>query len=140
MVDNVSSENRREMMSHNRGKDTSTELTVRRILHNLGFRYRLHDKRLPGSPDLVMKKYGLCIFVNGCFWHQHSGCKKATIPTTNREFWKEKFRRNAERDMEAKMALEKQGWKVLVIWECQTKKEGTLLGILSTALPINRSV
>lgn len=140
MVDRVSSSKRSEIMSHNKAKNTSIELVVRRFLHKHGFRFRLHQRDLPGCPDIVLRKYSLCIFVNGCFWHQHLGCKKATIPKTNRDFWIDKFRKNALRDDVVRHKLESLGWHVLVVWECQTKNEETLLRILSQALPIRKLI
>jgi len=138
MAERLNKTKRSEIMSHNRGRNTSIEISVRKLLHKHGFRFRLHDKNLPGCPDIVLKKYNLCIFVNGCFWHHHPGCKRATTPQTNQRFWIDKFLKNAERDKEAKIALEDLGWNVLVIWECQIKQERTILNILSTMLPINR--
>ena len=121
-------------MSAVKGKDTTPELRVRKVLHAMGYRFRLHRTDLPGKPDIVMAKYRLCIFVHGCFWHQHPGCKRATFPQTNREFWIEKLDRNTTRDNLAIANLKKLGWQVSVIWECQTQTPKELEKSLMTAL------
>ena len=125
-----------------RGKDTKPEMIVRRGLWRMGFRYRLNHKRLPGHPDLVLKKYRTCIFVNGCFWHGHNvditifentDCCK--IPKTNREFWIEKIRRNKERDIEEQKRLAEMGWHCITVWECElkpSKREATLKSLAYT--------
>lgn len=118
MVDVVDSSTRSRMMAGIRGKDTKPELQVRRYLHSQGFRYRLHDGRLPGRPDIIMPKYKLAILVHGCFWHRHRGCRYATTPEQNREKWAEKFRQNVERDEKQVRQLIDRGWRVLVVWEC----------------------
>ena len=104
-----------------RGKDTKPEMIVRRGLWRMGFRYRLNHKRLPGHPDLVLTKYRTCIFVNGCFWHGHEGCKLYSVPKTNTEFWMNKVRRNQERDVDVKRQLNAMGWNCITIWECELK-------------------
>lgn len=119
-------------MSKVHGKNTSPEIRVRRALHALGYRFRLHRKDLPGKPDIVLSKYRLCIFVHGCFWHQHPGCKRATIPVNNHEFWIQKFADNARRDANAVKELNALGWNVLKVWECQTKKPIELMQLLQT--------
>lgn len=121
MVDTVSPGRRSEIMSTVRRKDTGPELKVRRIVYQLGFRYRLHCKDLPGTPDLVFRKRHKVIFVNGCFWHAHQGCPLARVPKSHREFWEQKFKRNTERDIENTNKLKNMGFKVLTIWECQLK-------------------
>jgi DNA mismatch endonuclease (patch repair protein) len=103
-----------------RSRNTTPELAVRRLAHKLGLRFRLHQNNLPGRPDLMLSRWKTVIFVHGCFWHQHPGCKKATIPKTNHQFWKAKLLRNVERDRQAIRKLTRLGWKVLTIWECQT--------------------
>ena len=112
---------RSEIMSKVKSKDTALELIVRSQLHRAGFRFRLHVRELPGMPDIVLPKYKTAIFVHGCFWHQHSGCKKATIPKQNRDFWSAKLARNVERDEQARTRLSEMGWRVLTIWECEIK-------------------
>lgn len=110
-------------MSRIRGKNTKPEELVAKYLFSQGFRYRRNVKKLPGTPDIVMKKYKTVIFINGCFWHAHEGCKYFVLSDNNKEFWKEKLFRNRERDFEKKVQLEKLGWKVITIWECQLKKD-----------------
>lgn len=122
-------ETRSYNMSRIKGKDTKPEEIVRKYLFSQGFRYRKNDKRLPGKPDIVLPKYKTVIFVNGCFWHKHEGCRYFVWPKSNSEFWKEKIGRTVERDREKTAELVAKGWKVLVIWECELKpdvKEETL--------------
>lgn len=104
-----------------RSRNTRPEIQVRRIAHRLGYRFRLHRRDLPGKPDIAFPGRQKAIFVHGCFWHQHSGCRRATVPESNRTFWRSKFARNAERDAEQLTAIRKRGWRALVIWECETK-------------------
>ena len=104
------------------GKDTKPEMVVRRYLWGHGFRYRLNHPRLPGKPDIVMRKYRTCIFVNGCFWHGHEGCRYFVWPKNNAEFWKEKITGNVQRDKHNHQLLANQGWRVIEIWECQLMK------------------
>ena len=106
-------------MSRIRGKDTKPEILVRKYLFSEGFRFRKNDKRYPGHPDIVLPKYKTVVFVNGCFWHGHEGCKYYTVPKTNTEFWVAKVRRNQERDRADAEALEAMGWTVITVWECQ---------------------
>lgn len=110
-------------MSQIKGKNTKPEILVRKFLHSKGLRFRLHDKKLPGKPDIVLKKYKTVIQVNGCFWHGHEGCKYFVIPKTRTEWWKEKINMTIKRDEEVKELMNSIGWKVFVIWECQLKKE-----------------
>lgn len=121
MTEKLTTKQRSWNMSRVRSVDTKPEKIVRSWLHINGWRFRLHDKALPGSPDIVMKKYGTVIFIHGCFWHSHQGCKRATIPKTNREFWGKKLKGNVERDKKAREQLSRLGWKVIVIWECEVK-------------------
>ncbi len=118
-MDKYTREARSKLMSRVGARDTGPEKTVRSALHRLGYRFRLHDRELPGRPDLVLPKFRTVIFVNGCFWHQHPGCPKATIPKSNREFWKNKLGRNVERDRENMAALKSAGWQTAVVWECE---------------------
>lgn len=108
-------------MSKIKGKDTSPEMAVRRLVYTLGYRYRLHRKELPGKPDIVFKGRRKVIFVHGCFWHGHPGCHRATIPKTNSDFWKGKIVQNKQRDREAIKKLEGMGYRCLIIWECEIK-------------------
>ena len=133
-MDKFTTAERSGFMSKVHGKNTSPELRVRRALHALGYRFRLHRKDLPGKPDIVLTKYKLCIFVHGCFWHQHPGCKRATIPVNNREFWIKKFTDNARRDENAVTELTLLGWNVLRIWECQTKNQVELVNLVCSQL------
>lgn len=128
MTDIVSPEVRSRMMSGIRAKDTRPELVLRRALHALGFRYRLHVRNLPGKPDLVFPKYRAIIQVHGCFWHRH-GCSKTTDPASNSEFWQMKFARNVVRDREVECRLRELGWRVGIVWECEIASEQKLLWI-----------
>lgn len=107
-------------------KNTKPELIVRSQLHALGLRFRLHKKNLPGSPDIVLPKHRTVVFVHGCFWHRHSNCRYATIPKTRQEFWIPKLESNVNRDLRKEAQLRELGWRVLVVWECETKAINTL--------------
>lgn len=120
-TDIVSPEERSRMMGRIRGRNTRPEMIVRSLCHSLGLRYRLHRKDLPGSPDLVFPKYRLCLFVHGCFWHRHPGCKFSYTPKSRPEFWMPKLARNVARDQEKEAALRELGWRVEIVWECETK-------------------
>jgi DNA mismatch endonuclease (patch repair protein) len=126
MADIVDKSTRSFMMSRIGPKDTRPEMVVRRYLHRLGFRYRLHAPELPGRPDLTFPKYRAALFVNGCFWHRHPGCRFATLPASNRVFWVRKFDATVRRDEQKTRALEHAGWRVLVIWECEVREVGKL--------------
>ena len=128
-MDIVSKQKRSAMMSGIRGRHTRPELAVRAWLHAQGFRFRLHRKDLPGSPDIVLPKHRVAIFVNGCFWHRHAGCRFATTPATRAEFWAKKFEANVLRDRRNQQALLANGWRVLVIWECGLRRSENLLAI-----------
>ena len=123
MTDIVDSQTRSRMMSGIRRKNTKPELALRRSLHALGFRYRLHAKGIPGRPDIVMPKYRAVIFVHGCFWHRHAGCRYATVPATRPEFWAAKFHANVVRDATVQSALREAGWRVGTVWECALRTE-----------------
>ena len=126
-MDTITHEQRSHLMSQIRAKDTKPELVVRSFLHRNGFRFRLHVKSLPGTPDIVLPKYKTVIDVRGCFWHRHPGCSKTTTPTSNIAFWAEKFQRNIARDRRNDLALQELGWQVIVIWECQLRDDETLM-------------
>jgi DNA mismatch endonuclease (patch repair protein) len=119
MADVVDKKTRSRMMSGIRGRNTKPELAVRKALFAAGFRYRLHTNTLPGRPDIVLPKFRCAVFVHGCFWHRHKGCKFAYSPKSNRAFWSEKFSSNVRRDKVVRTALRKAGWRVFVVWECE---------------------
>lgn len=121
MTDSLSPEKRSWNMSRIKGKDTKPEMTVRSLLHKMGYRFRLHRKDLPGVPDIVLPKYKTAIFIHGCFWHRHNGCKLAYNPKTRIEFWNKKFRDTVKRDRLNIKKLEDLGWNTEIIWECEVK-------------------
>ena len=124
-------------MSRIHGKDTKPEIFVRKALWQLGFRYRLNASDLPGKPDIVFPKYRTVMFINGCFWHGHEGCKKFTVPETNRDFWMAKIERNRQRDMETSAALRGLGWNVVTVWSCELstkEKRGEVISRLAASL------
>lgn len=134
-MDKLSKLQRHNNMAAIRGKDTKPEMVVRKWLWGHGYRYRLNHPRLPGKPDIVMRKYRTCIFVNGCFWHGHEGCRYYTIPRTNTEFWVSKVKRNKERDLKVQHELAAMGWHSITIWECEiksVKRENTLKSLTFT--------
>ena len=134
-MEKLTTQQRHANMSAIHGKDTKPEIIVRKWLWRHGFRYRLNHPRLPGHPDIVMRKYRTCIFVNGCFWHGHEGCKYYTVPKTNTEFWVNKVKRNQERDHRVYMELAGMGWHYITIWECELKpqkRESTLQSLAYT--------
>ena len=133
-MDTVSKEVRSRNMSAIRSKNTNPETVVRSLLFALGYRYRLHKKDLPGKPDIILKKHNTVIFVHGCFWHQHKECKRANIPKSNKKYWIPKLERNAERDKINKRELNKLGWNVITIWECETKDSGKITAELKKKL------
>ena len=120
-MDKLTKEQRHHCMASIRGKNTGPEIMVRKFLFSRGFRYRLNHPRLPGHPDIVMRKYRTCIFVNGCFWHGHDNCRYFVLPKTNTEFWKAKIERNRARDIEEQRKLASMGWNCITVWECQLK-------------------
>jgi DNA mismatch endonuclease (patch repair protein) len=113
-------------MSRVRGKNTSPEMRVRRAAHAMGLRFRVHRKDLPGKPDLVFAKHKVAMFVHGCFWHRHSGCAKASIPKSRTEFWQRKFDTNVARDERVQAELQALGWRVVTLWQCETKSDDEL--------------
>lgn len=118
MPDNVDPETRSRIMAAVAGADTTPELTLRRALHSRGLRYRLHNRELPGTPDLTFPRFKAVCFVHGCFWHRHNACHRTTTPATRPEFWQAKFKSNVERDRRAQQALLAEGWRVAIVWEC----------------------
>ena len=127
MTDTFTKSERSEIMSRISSKHTSPEIVVRKALYRLGFRYRLHDKKLPGRPDIVIKQAKTAIFVNGCFWHQHKGCKRRSVPKSNLKYWKGKLKANVERQRADIKELKRLGWKIFIVWECEAKREVVLV-------------
>ena len=134
MVDVLTAEQRRHCMSRIRGRDTKPELAVRRLVHGMGYRYRLHDGRLPGKPDLVFPSRRKVILVHGCFWHRHRCRLGQVMPATRREFWKAKLAGNKARDARNRRRLRRAGWQILVVWECQIKRSDELVNRLNVFL------
>lgn len=122
MVDKIAPQLRSKIMQSIRGKDTRPELAIRKMLHRLGYRFRIHKKGLPGTPDIYLAKHRTAVFVHGCFWHGHQGCRRAQMPTTNQEFWASKIERTIQRDADAVDSLESQGIRVLTIWQCELRE------------------
>jgi len=133
-MDRLSVENRSALMSRIRGADTKPEIFVRSLLHRMGYRFRLHRRDLPGTPDIVLPRHATVVFVHGCFWHRHTGCKGATTPKIHRKFWRDKFETNVARDVRNRRDLRKLGWRVLVVWECQTRHPDRLSKALEKSL------
>ena len=134
MADIVDPRRRSELMAGIRGRDTRPEIAVRRMAHRMGLRFRLHRKDLPGRPDLVFVRHRVAVFVHGCFWHHHRGCKYAHIPKSRVSFWREKFTQNTARDDRNAKALRDLGWRVLTIWECETRKDDDIRRLLAGLL------
>jgi len=123
-MDRITKDHRSWNMSRIKDRNTKPEIIVRKALHRLGYRFRLHRKDLPGRPDIVLPKYKTVIFVHGCYWHRHKGCKYAYIPKSRVKFWERKFEENIERDKRNKRTLKRMGWRVIVIWECSINRIG----------------
>lgn len=133
-MDRLGPAERSANMARVRGKNTRPEMRVRRIAHRMGLRFRLHRKDLPGTPDLVFPKHRLAVFVQGCFWHRHPGCGRASTPSTRAEFWQAKFDANVKRDRRAQAELIARGWIVLVLWECELKNDASIEASLAEAI------
>lgn len=133
-MDRLTKQHRSWNMSRIRGANTKPEIRVRSLLHRMGYRFRLHRKDLPGKPDIVLPRHETVIFVHGCFWHRHPDCRFAYTPKSRTDFWQKKFRRNVERHTEVEAELHSQGWRVIVVWECETKDPETLHNVLTKAL------
>ena len=134
MADTVTPAQRSRIMAQVKGKNTKPELSVRSLLHRLGYRFRLHRKDLPGSPDIVLPRHRKVIFVHGCFWHGHESCRRGTRPISNVDFWNAKIDRNIERDRLARHSLEEAGWQVITVWQCELKDLSMLQSRLSKCL------
>jgi DNA mismatch endonuclease (patch repair protein) len=139
-MDTLSPQERSERMSRVRGKDSAPELKLRRLVHGLGFRYRLHVRELPGQPDLVFPSRRALIFMHGCFWHRHEGCKLARLPKSKLDFWGGKLEANKQRDISHQQRLRELGWRVLVIWECELSDVGHVSEIVSGFLNERREL
>jgi DNA mismatch endonuclease (patch repair protein) len=139
MTDVFSKRKRSGIMSLVKSEDTVPEIIVRKIIYGMGFRYGLHSMDLPGKPDIVLRKHKKAVFVNGCFWHGHKGCRRAIQPSSNKKFWKEKIEKNSDRDKRSNAALRKLGFSVLTVWGCQIKNEAALKRKLSKFLTGERS-
>lgn len=137
MTDHLSTKKRSWNMSRIRSKDTKPEIIVRSLLHRMGYRFRLYRKDLPGKPDIVLPKYRTIIFVHGCFWHRHKGCKRCTTPSTNRNYWLPKLEKNIVKDKEHRKKLKQMGWRSIVVWECEINNIGKLSQKLEKLMQIN---
>ena len=133
-ANHIISASRSKNMSAIKSKNTNPEIAVRKLLHSMGYRFRLHRKDLPGSPDIVLPKYKTVIFVHGCFWHRHENCKYASTPKTRKEFWENKFKLNLRRDSEVQEKIKSIGWQSVVIWECEINNKFVLKDILKKFL------
>lgn len=136
-MDKISPQQRHNNMASIHAKNTKPEIIVRKYLWRHGFRYRLNNPRLPGHPDIVLRNYRTCIFVNGCFWHGHDGCKYFRMPKTNVDFWTKKIKRNKERDREEQQQLAKMGWHCITVWECELKPQVKDKTLQSLAFTLN---
>ena len=134
MTDTLTIAERSRLMAKIRGKNTGPERAVRSLLHRAGYRFRIHVRGLPGTPDVVLPKYRTVVFVHGCFWHRHRGCKIATMPHSHVAFWTEKFRRNVANDTRHRRKLRRLGWRVVVVWSCQLKHPDRILAKIEQAL------
>ena len=136
MTDKYSPKRRSEIMARIGGKNSRPEMVVRRLLHSMGYRFRLHRKDLPGKPDIVLPKFRTAIFVHGCFWHGCKKCGRGTkLPKTNTEFWTQKIAENCRRDSQTEKKLVELGWRVIVVWQCETEHAGRIRDVLTRRLP-----
>ncbi len=133
-MDNLSKQERSVMMSKIRSNNTKPEILLRKALFVKGFRYRINDKRLQGKPDIVLPKYRTVIFVHGCFWHNHKNCKRAHLPKSNIEYWKNKLKTNEERDAKNQEILKKSGWNIIVVWECEIKTQEKIEQVITNLI------
>ena len=141
-MDSITPEHRSWNMSRIRGKDTKIEVEVRKYLFAKGFRFRKNDKRFPGKPDVVLPKYKTVVFVNGCFWHMHAGCKQGRLPKSNLDYWREKLEKNVANDRLHERQLTEKGWKTITLWECELKKdfEGVMDNLVNSLLQTEKTV
>jgi DNA mismatch endonuclease, patch repair protein len=140
MTDKFSPEQRSRIMSHIKGQDSAVEIKVRAILHRMGYRFRLHRRDLPGRPDIVLPGLRKVIFVHGCFWHGHKRCRRASIPKTNEEFWRQKLHSNCLRDKRVCRSLRSSGWDVLIVWQCQVRNAAQLERRLCNFLSLSKTL
>lgn len=134
MFDRLTPAGRSALMASIKQGNTRPEIAVRKLLHRLGYRFRLHRRDLPGSPDVVLPKHHLAVFVHGCFWHRHTGCKRANSPKARADYWQAKFDRNTARDARNVSDLERAGWRVCVVWECQVRDEQLVRSLITDAI------
>jgi DNA mismatch endonuclease (patch repair protein) len=134
MTDTLTIAERRRLMAKIKGKNTAPELAVRSLLHRAGHRFRIHVRALPGTPDIVLPRHRTIVFVHGCFWHRHTGCKIATTPQTHRKFWADKFARNMANDQKHRRRLRRLGWRIVTVWSCQLKHPDRVLARIEKAL------
>jgi DNA mismatch endonuclease, patch repair protein len=134
MADTLTPSERSLLMSKIRSKNTAPERAVRSLLHRAGYRFRIHVRALPGTPDIVLTRYRLVVFVHGCFWHRHPGCKVATTPKTHKKFWTAKFARNVANDQKHRRKLRRMGWRVVTVWACQLKSPEKVLARIEKAM------
>lgn len=138
MADKMTKEQRHRCMSNIKDRNTKPEMIVRRYLHAHGYRYRINVRRLPGTPDIVLRKYKTVIFINGCFWHGHKGCRYFVMPKSNTTFWEKKIERNRQRDAEKRIQLRRLGWNTIIIWECELKPKNRLTTLQALEQTLNR--
>jgi DNA mismatch endonuclease (patch repair protein) len=139
VADTLTITQRSAVMARVRNRNTAPEVHVRKVLHRAGYRFRLHRKDLPGTPDIFLPRHRLAIFVHGCFWHGHPGCRRASLPTTRADFWKAKIERNMERDAQVKASLIERGFRVLTLWTCEVRDEASLLSRVDRVAAEQRS-
>lgn len=138
MADRMTKEQRHKCMSRIKGRDTKPEMLVRRYLHSRGYRYRVNVRRLPGTPDIVLHKYRTAIFINGCFWHGHEGCRYFVLPKSNTKYWQQKIERNKQRDIEKRIQLRLLGWHTIIIWGCELLPKNRLTTLQALEQTLNK--
>ena len=138
MAERMTKEQRHKCMARIKGKDTKPEMLVRRYLHSRGYRYRVNVRKLPGTPDIVLRKYKTAIFINGCFWHGHEDCRYFVLPKSNTQYWQQKIERNKERDVEKRIKLRMLGWHTIVIWGCELLTKNRLATLQALEQTLNK--